>query len=286
MYAGTATIRLPHTQGQKQSAHRKHRGGHNPPATNIEEGEELLDVRLKFTRGREVMFISHLDLMRAFSRALRRGRVPVSFTQGFNPHAIMVFGLPLQVGVTSDCEYLDIRIECEGHFAADSLIDTINAQLPNGIVVLEAKQRQGNANIMSQITHAAYSIALECPEEGFCDYLKASIYSFLNSGECIVNKTTKKGSKEINIRPFVKELEVEKSEKPGTWPFVNEFEVENSEQPDTYILNMLVSAGSNNNLKPWVLLDFLGICDAFPTVKASVHRSGLFVEESGKLALP
>src|SRR5690242_15350351 len=70
----------------------------------------LANIRTKFRRSDEVKFISHLDLMKVFERAIRRARLPIAYSQGFNPHPGMVFGLPLSVGVTSDAEYGDFEI--------------------------------------------------------------------------------------------------------------------------------------------------------------------------------
>jgi radical SAM-linked protein len=61
----------------------------------------LYSIRVKFERSQEVKFISHLDMMKAFERALRRAGLPIGYSKGFNPHPLMVFGLPLSVGMTS-----------------------------------------------------------------------------------------------------------------------------------------------------------------------------------------
>ncbi|HRS21141.1 MAG TPA: TIGR03936 family radical SAM-associated protein, partial [Clostridia bacterium] len=52
----------------------------------------MMYIRLKFTKGSEVKYISHLDLMRVFQRALRRTGIPISYSSGFNPHMEISFG--------------------------------------------------------------------------------------------------------------------------------------------------------------------------------------------------
>ena len=67
----------------------------------------MMNVRIQFSKGYEVKYVSHLDLM----RTLMRSGLPVSYTQGFNPHIILTFAQPLSVGVTSDGEYAEFQME-------------------------------------------------------------------------------------------------------------------------------------------------------------------------------
>jgi len=146
-------------------------------------------LRLEFSRGRRMAYLSHLDLMRLFSRALRRGGIPVSYTTGFNPRAQMVFGLPLQVGMTGEAEYLDIILDAPAGdapaadtTAADTpvgdapdvrgqddykaIVDKINAVLPEGVAVSCARHAAANENIMSIISHAAYEMRVGLYPDG------------------------------------------------------------------------------------------------------------------------
>lgn len=70
----------------------------------------MIGIRLKFTKGSEVKYISHLDLMRVFQRALRRASIPISYSSGFNPHQEISFAAPLSLGVTSNAEYVDLKL--------------------------------------------------------------------------------------------------------------------------------------------------------------------------------
>ena len=66
--------------------------------------------RVKFTKGEEVKFIGHLDIMRLFQRAIKRAKLPVAYSQGFNPHQLLSFASPLTLGATSEGEYGDIEM--------------------------------------------------------------------------------------------------------------------------------------------------------------------------------
>jgi uncharacterized protein (DUF2344 family) len=68
-------------------------------------------VRIRFCKVGNLQFISHLDLQRTFHRVLVRAAIPMWYTKGFNPHAKLVFGVPLSVGTESMCEMADLKIE-------------------------------------------------------------------------------------------------------------------------------------------------------------------------------
>lgn len=71
---------------------------------------EYEKVRLEFSKTGKAKFISHLDLNRTLKTAFVRAKVPIWFTNGFNPHPKLVFSLPLSLGAESMCEFLDIRV--------------------------------------------------------------------------------------------------------------------------------------------------------------------------------
>lgn len=75
-------------------------------------------TRIRFAKYGVVKFIGHLDVMRYFQKAVRRCNLPIKYSQGFTPHQLMSFALPLGVGVTSDGEYMDLEFDDEELFKA------------------------------------------------------------------------------------------------------------------------------------------------------------------------
>jgi radical SAM-linked protein len=65
-------------------------------------------LRIRFGRGQELKFISHLDLTRLWHRALRRAGVALAYSEGFNPHPRLSLAAPLQLGATSEAELMDV----------------------------------------------------------------------------------------------------------------------------------------------------------------------------------
>jgi radical SAM-linked protein len=83
-------------------------------------------LRLRFWRGGEVKFISHLDVVRFWERAFRRAGIPLAYSQGFRPHPRIAVAAPLAVGVTSEAELMDVWL---------------NRWVPPGSFVMKAKQQ-------------------------------------------------------------------------------------------------------------------------------------------------
>ena len=68
-------------------------------------------LRATFKKGEALRYTGHLDILRTFVRGMRRGEIPFKYSEGFNPHAVMSFALPLGVGTTSECEIVEIQMK-------------------------------------------------------------------------------------------------------------------------------------------------------------------------------
>lgn len=230
----------------------------------------MVNIRIKFRRGEEVKFISHLDLMKVFERAIRRAGLPIAYSQGFNPHPGMVFGLPLSVGVTSEAEYGDFEITDET-LSMDEFVERLNSQLPKGLEVLSAKPRQSKQNIMATISASEYIVVVgtqsDCTEKS----LKAGISKYLSQNEIIVKKKTKGGVKDTDIRSMVFDLA---------------FELQPCEDINIIKFSMLVSAGSKANLKPELLMESLFDILGTGFEIDRIHRAKLYVKVNEELLDP
>lgn len=98
----------------------------------------FMKIRATFSKSGDMRFISHLDLMRLFSRALRRADLPVRITKGFSPHLKVSIKRALKLGIESQNEELDVYVaeRIEQNFFMESL----NKSLPNGIRIKRAEE--------------------------------------------------------------------------------------------------------------------------------------------------
>ena len=149
-------------------------------------------IRIKFLKTGSLQYISHLDLHRLINRALVRAGIPIWYTKGFNPHAKMVFALPLPVGVESVCEYLDLKIDKD--IPNDDVKELLNKQLTSELQVIEVYDPQTK---FAEISKAEYRILLDSVNAS--PELAGKINEFFSTKPIMMTKKTKSGEKEIDI---------------------------------------------------------------------------------------
>ena len=88
-------------------------------------------VRLVYEQTGRARWISHLDAMRTLQRVLLRAQVPIKYSEGFNPHALISILMPLSVGTESLCQIADIRLREDVDLAA--LPERLTAVSPEGL---------------------------------------------------------------------------------------------------------------------------------------------------------
>ena len=86
-----------------------------------------------FTKKGDLKYISHLDLMRLFSRALRRADLPLKFSEGFNPHPKLSLRRALKLGVESD--YEEGSVVLKEFIGPEVFQKRLQQQLPAGITL-------------------------------------------------------------------------------------------------------------------------------------------------------
>ncbi len=95
-----------------------------------------LNFRVRFEKGEGARYLSHLDLVRAITRAVRRTGLPVAYSKGFTPRPQLSFSPPIPVGVISKSDYFDMEME---YPVRSDVVYLLNKALPKGIRVLEAQ---------------------------------------------------------------------------------------------------------------------------------------------------
>ncbi len=94
-------------------------------------------IEVTYTKKGILKFISHLDLVRLFQRAVRRADLPVVLTQGYSPHYKISFGRALKLGIESESETAIFHID--GWMGLNEFRERLQAQLPEGILIKEIK---------------------------------------------------------------------------------------------------------------------------------------------------
>lgn len=159
--------------------------------------------RILFEKTGNAVYISHLDLMRLFQRAFKRGGLNLKHTQGFSPRAMVSIALPLSVGVQSRCEILDYELVGQ-ELPFDEIRDRLNATMPAGIRVLEVYDSPRKPR---ELTHLDIAIGLEY-DNGVPDGCADRIRDLFRRESVIVTKRGKNGPVEQDIIPMISNLEV------------------------------------------------------------------------------
>lgn len=162
----------------------------------------------RLTKNGTARFVSHLDILRLLQRAFRRASIPLGYSQGFNPHPLLSFATALSTGYTSDAEWIDVKLN--GDMAEAEFISRVNAQMPDGFEFKEAYAVEEKLPSLTALLESAeYLITFD--EATDAGELKRDVEGLLLS-EIIVEKRTKGGMKQVDIRPQIISIDVEKQQ--------------------------------------------------------------------------
>lgn len=213
--------------------------------------------RLCFSKDKDMKYISHLDLQRAFTRALRRGAIPVAFSQGFNPQPRLIFAAPLAVGLEGKNEYLDLYLtSC---WEKGVLKQILQEQLPGGLAIKTITTVDLSAEPLSALVEANLYVALF---PSFSEQYALTINDILQAKEIVTVRAGKK-ERQVDIRPFIFSLKLKNNSGSAQ-------------------LFMLLAAGSKGGARPEEVLSF------FPGGKETVKvfRENIFLRNGETLLTP
>ena len=220
-------------------------------AMTLLQHQQAYICRFRFARSGSLSYVGHLDLMRTFERSLRRAGLPLLHSQGYNPRPMMVFALPLGVGISTTDDYLDVSFSEE--VDVKHVIASLSPMLPEGLAVLEGwSVPEENGSIMALVSAASYR--LQAP--GITDALT----KLFLMDEVLVEKKSKGQMRTLNIRPLMLRMIEEVPQNANS-------------------CTVLVCAGSHENVRPDLLLLALTTYVDYPekdSANCGIVRTGLF----------
>ncbi|MBQ8195515.1 MAG: DUF2344 domain-containing protein [Oscillospiraceae bacterium] len=171
-----------------------------------------VNTRVFFSKMDRAKYISHLDLNHCVQRAMRRSKLPVWQTEGFNPHTYVAFMLPLSLGQEGVCEAMDFRLTED--VAPEEVMQKLNDSLPPDIRVIRvAEPKYKNTDI----TTAEYTVESDIDAQKFLQ--------FMQSEKIEVEKKTKRGVSTVDLKPLVTELSAQQGEIKLRLPAGNDFSI-------------------------------------------------------------
>jgi radical SAM-linked protein len=207
-------------------------------------------LRLKFSRGPRLKFLSHLDLMRLWERVFRRANVGMVYSEGFSPHPKMSLAAPLAVGVTSKAELMDVflnRRTTPGNF-----VQEVSPQLPDGISIIDVEPVVLEApSLQSRLRFAEYEVEVEA-EKGTGE-IEASLKALLALDTLPWHHARDTGERFYDLRPLM----------DGLWIARKRDEV--------YTIGMRLRCDSSGSGRPEQVIKALG----YSGTPASIERTKL-----------
>jgi radical SAM-linked protein len=166
-------------------------------------------VRIKYAKGERLKYLSHLDLARTWERAFRRARLPLAYSQGFNPRPRFQIAAALPVGVTGGAELLDVWLA--EPLAPEDVLSRLQATLPPGLEALASEEVElRSPSLQSEMRAACYRALVwsEEPVEG----IRTRIRALLDAPTLLRQRHHKGRWQTYDLRPLVQSVDVEQAQ--------------------------------------------------------------------------
>jgi len=187
-----------------------------------------------------------------------RADVPMWYTRGFNPHAKVIFGLPLSVGTESECEFIDLKLDRD--IPPAELRRRLNLELTEEMRVEEAYEPTTK---FQEIGWASYEINLL--QEHADAELAKRLQSLFETSPLTMIKKGKSGEREIDLIPLIRRVKV----------------TYNEQKPNRIHISAQLAASGSEYLNPEMLISAAkrecGILSGDPSVEEySILRTHVY----------
>ena len=157
--------------------------------------------RLFFNKYEDMKYISHLDLLRFMERILRKGGIPVKYSQGFHPRPKISLGNPISLGTEAFNEAMDIELRED--MTNEELFKRLNNKCVIGFEFTKVIDIDGKVSIVEEYKDMRYEI------QGPGSSLE-KIENLLGQDEIILTKEKKGKIETKNLKPRIKNYEIDK----------------------------------------------------------------------------
>ena len=161
----------------------------------VQVNSTKLFVRFRFKKQGSLQYISHLDLVRTMHKVIVRAKLPLWYTEGFNPKPKMIFAAPLSIGTESVCEFMDLRMN--EYIDPAEAMARINANMTSEMQIVEAYYPESK---FTDLKWMSYRITIRTL--GLDDDLVEKCNALLSAPTIEVQK--KNSDKTADIRPLIK----------------------------------------------------------------------------------
>ena len=209
-------------------------------------------LRIRFSRGDSLKYISHLDIMRLWHRAFRRAGLEIVYSEGFSPHPRIHIAAPLPLGVTGESELMDVVFK--RGYSPHTVLEAVNNQLPPGIEIKQVMPVGLSVpSLQGQISRAHYCV--EIPTSASRQEVESAIANLLGLETLSWEHQRQDKTRRYDLRSQIGDIRIEEI------------------SASNVILYMDLQCDNTGSGKPAEVAKALGL-----PPPSSIHRTRLVVE--------
>ena len=168
---------------------------------------------LTFRKGPAACWLGHLDVMRAFERAVRMSKTDVAYSEGFNPRVKMSIASALPLGATADAELLTLRMAGDPNLK--DLVSRLNRSLPEGLSITSGEiLPDGRKGPMIRASEFVIGISGDSPD--LLAELLQAVDHLMSRERIEVQRESDGKRKTFDLRPGIESLQVTAGPNEGT----------------------------------------------------------------------
>ncbi|MFC1683383.1 TIGR03960 family B12-binding radical SAM protein [Candidatus Zixiibacteriota bacterium] len=218
-------------------------------------------MRIRYSKLPPVQYLSHLDLIRAFERSIRRAELPIAYSEGFHPHPKIAFGPPLPLGLTSTAEFLDMQFDRP---LRGDLVNRLSGSMPAGLKILAAtaifRKTQSLAAAINVAEYRADLDGVEIPEN-----LDQILDGLLAAEHLPIKRSFPRETKEVDIRGKLLDLRLEEMGR---------------------VLKMRLRTGEGGHVRPQEILRLILPSCPEDLLSVPIERTDQLIEREGETISP
>jgi radical SAM-linked protein len=220
-------------------------------------------MRVQYAKGHPLRFLSHLDMIRLVERTIRRAGLPIQYSEGFHPHPRIAFGPPLALGLTSRAEYMDLQ------FAKPLVGDLgfrMRRALPPGFRIVSTRAIFRKTDALSAVIDTA-DYRADISRLRHISGLEEILRELLGSERLIIQRSTPKETRTIDVRDRLVDLGLDRSDK-------------------TLYLLMRLRTGPQGHIRPHEVLELALGLPREELLIVPVERTAQYIKSGQQLLSP
>ncbi|MCF7911694.1 MAG: TIGR03960 family B12-binding radical SAM protein [Candidatus Cloacimonetes bacterium] len=175
-------------------------------AADKSEPQSTKSFRVFYEKGKVLRYIGHLDMLRMTYRLVRASNLPIIYSEGFNRHPQVSFGPPLPLGMISECEYIDLKLE-GSEITKSDVHEALERVFPPGMELGSVTYPVTKA-MRSMEYYQDEVIILELPGKNI-DYYQARIREYQTEKQWQFTRIRKQKEKVVDLKTIIREMEID-----------------------------------------------------------------------------